>query len=549
MDYSPDRRYLVSGSNDGTVRIWDVESNTLMQTLKGHKGWVRSVDYSPDGRYLVSSSSDQTVRIWNVEKNIQMQTLKGHEGGVLSVEYSPDSKYLVSGGSDQTVRIWDVESATLVQALKGHKGVVRSVKYSPDGEYVASSSEDKTVRIWDVESATVVRILKGHEGWVWSVDYSPDGKYIVSGSEDKTVRIWDVESATLVQILEGHKDAVRSVGYSSNGEYIASGSNDGTVRIWDVESATLVQILEGHEGWVRSVDYSPDGKYLVSGGSDETVRIWDLENEILVQTLKEHEGGVRSVKYSPNGKYLVSGSEDKTVRLWLGSDWQDWLALGCDRLRLHSVFVSPQADREATETCLKYGGWSDPEKAEFIARQGLAMAVEKVDLEGAKAKFKQAYKIDPANVNLAELETEANQLAAQTVIERGTNSVEQGNVTEALSLYKQAQKLDPNLEIDARSWNQLCKYGSIYRHAEQVLFACEKAVELAPNDGGYLDSRGLARALTGDRKGASEDFQAYVHSPRKAPSAKSKRQQWIETLKKGENPFTDEVLEDLKNEY
>ena len=274
------------------------------------------------------------------------------------------------------------------------------------------------------------------------------------------------------------------------------------------------------------------------------MRLWDVESEKLLHSFEGHKGWVYSVGYSPDGQYLVSGSRDKTVRVWLGSNGQDWLAVGCDRVRLNPVFVSTQADRGATDACLKYGGWSDPEKAEFIARQGLAIAVEKVDLEEAKAKLKQAYKIDPVNVNLAELETEANQLAAQTAIK-------QGNVTEALSLYKQVQKLDPNLEINARSWNQLCKFGSIYRHAEQVLFACEQAVELAPSERSkawYLDSRGLARALTGDRQGASEDFQAFVDSPRKAERDKRKRRQWIEALKKGEDPFTNEVLEDLKDE-
>ena len=405
------------------------------------------------------------------------------------------------------------------------------------------------MRVWDLESQQLLHTFEEHEGSVDSVGYSPDGKYLVSGSSDKTVRVWDLESQQLLHNFEGHKGRVNSVGYSPDGKYLVSGSLDGTVRQWDLESQKLLHTFEGHEGEVNSVGYSPDGKYLVSGSADRTVRLWSAESQKLLHTFEGHEGEVNSVGYSPDGKYLVSGSLDGTVRLWLGSNWQEWLAVGCDRLRLHPVFVSTQTDIEATTTCMEYGGWSKPEKAEFLVRQGLNIAEEKGDAKQAKGKFQQAYKLDSENVNLAELEAEANQLAAQTAIERGRNRVKQGKVTEALSLYKQAQKIDPDLEIDAESWNTLCRFGSIYRQAEQVLFACEKAIELAPREqrkASYLDSRGLARALTGNTQGAIEDFQAYVDSPRIRERYKRKPQQWIDALKKGEDPFTDEVLEELK---
>jgi tetratricopeptide (TPR) repeat protein len=154
---------------------------------------------------------------------------------------------------------------------------------------------------------------------------------------------------------------------------------------------------------------------------------------------------------------------------------------------------------------------------------------------------------------LAELEAEANRLfqtAVSNLIEEGNNEAYQGNIPQALSLFDKAQKLNSDVKINANSWNSLCRNGSIYGYADKVLNACEKAVELALDEDKvlYIDSRGLARALTGNTQGAIADFQFYVDSPNADDSDKTQRQEWIKALKQGENPFTDRVLEELKNQ-
>ncbi len=117
---------------------------------------------------------------------------------------------------------------------------------------------------------------------------------------------------------------------------------------------------------------------------------------------------------------------------------------------------------------------------------------------------------------------------------------------EAIALYKEAQKLDPTLEISADSWNALCWDGSLHGNAAEVIFACEKAVALAPEDGGIRDSRGLARALTGDTQGAIEDFQEFIEWT-KNERKKAQRQRWIDALRADKNPFTEEEIKSLLN--
>jgi hypothetical protein len=160
------------------------------------------------------------------------------------------------------------------------------------------------------------------------------------------------------------------------GNTIASAGEDGTVQLWNLSGKPIGQPFKGHEKDVKSVAFSPDGQLILSGSDDGTVRLWDRSGKAIGQP-KNHGGWVGSVAFSPDGKTIISGGSDG-VRVWQGGTWRDWLAVGCDRLRLHPVFTSPAEDateqekiirQEAIQTCLDYGGWSSQQKAEFFARQ------------------------------------------------------------------------------------------------------------------------------------------------------------------------------------
>ena len=176
-------------------RVLDAESWPLLATLKGHEGEVYSVGFSPDGARLVSGSHDGTLRLWDAASGAPLATLTGHKGLVSSVGFSPDGARLVSGGDDRTVRLWDAASGALRATLKGHRGWVRSVGFSPDGtRLVSGGRSDGRLRLWDAASGALLATLTGHEGWVFSVGFSPDGARLVSGSWDCTVRLWDAAS-------------------------------------------------------------------------------------------------------------------------------------------------------------------------------------------------------------------------------------------------------------------------------------------------------------------------------------------------------------------
>ena len=116
------------------------------------------------------------------------------------------------------------------------------------------------------------------------------------------------------------------------------------------------QPFQGHESTVYSVAFSPDGQYIISGSDDKTGRLWDLQGNPIAQPFREHTDEVNAVAFSPDGQYIVSGSWDQTVRLWRGGTLETWLQIACNRLRGHSVLVTPETDRAqvASQTCQKY---------------------------------------------------------------------------------------------------------------------------------------------------------------------------------------------------
>ena len=166
-------------------------------TLQGHTGSVESIAFSPDGRYIASGSADKTVRVWNAQTGAQMgKPLQGHTDWVCSVAFSSDGKHIVSGSGDHTICVWDVHTGTQVgKPLQGHTNAVRSAAFSLDGRHIVSGSWDQTIRVWDAQTgAQVAYPFQEHTNSVNSVPFSPDGRHIASGSDGETIQVWNEQA-------------------------------------------------------------------------------------------------------------------------------------------------------------------------------------------------------------------------------------------------------------------------------------------------------------------------------------------------------------------
>ncbi|ETO10520.1 G-protein beta WD-40 repeats containing protein [Reticulomyxa filosa] len=286
-----------------------------------------SIDYSTfeDGKFLCSGSDDNTIRVWDVETSKQIGLFNGHSSEINCVKFSPyhyyknNSNVICSSSIDTTIRFWDVKCKHQLQIFYTHINWATGIEFSAfnGGRYLCSGSRDRTIHLCDVETSEALHVFNGHDECVWCVDISPlqsngngdnnkcngigviggNGYTICSGSWDKTVRIWDIETTKQLIVFRGHEDIVRRVKYGSNelGNTILSTSNDKSVRLWDIRSGQQIQVFNGHKNGVNAVEYSPfvvnnieigsSSNVICSGSWDNTIRFWDIrsnKNELYI---------------------------------------------------------------------------------------------------------------------------------------------------------------------------------------------------------------------------------------------------------------------------
>ena len=287
--FSPDGRLLASGSaDDGTIRLWDVETgqNTATFPVKPETGSsMLCVAFSPDGAKLAVGSG-AGLKLLEVSTGEHIYTLQHIDIGelefpayIFSVAFSPDGTKLASASWDG-VKLWDVETGQNLATLRGHTRTVESVAFSPDGLTCAANSVGG-IQMWEVATRRTLITFGGPPNFVTSFAYSPDGMRLATGTADArnaehAVKLWDAETGDNITTLQGHTDLVTTIAYSRDGALLASGSKDKTVKVWSVETGKNIATLQGHEKRVFSIAFSSDSTKLASGSEDTSARLWDI---------------------------------------------------------------------------------------------------------------------------------------------------------------------------------------------------------------------------------------------------------------------------------
>lgn len=277
--FAADNRSFISGSDDKTIKLWQVSNGRAVRTFKGHNGAVTSVMFMPDGEHIISTSeADKTLKIWNISSGTELDSIK--TGRITSTTMFPDASHILFGQFDGIISLWNPLEQKEMCQFKRHKGAIYSIAFSDIYNMVISASKDKTIKLWSLPSCTEIATLEQHSKSINSVKLSPDNKYIISGSEDKTLILWEIYSRKAIKSFK-HNSIINSVAFAPNGQHVISaggnylkGEKDFSIKLWNIESGTQVTTFQAHTKDVNSVTFSSDGNYILSASSDKSLKLW-----------------------------------------------------------------------------------------------------------------------------------------------------------------------------------------------------------------------------------------------------------------------------------
>jgi len=281
---------LLSGKSNGEILVTKEATGAIIFKLNNNGKSVECIDVSHDGKRAVTGSGDGSIRIWDLQKGKCISVMTD-ERSVYCVAISKNGKTVVSGGFGYSASIWRDGHRT--HLLSGHTHSLRSVAIY-NNDIIATGSSDKTIRLWSASTGAPLKVLKGTENFFEHVSYWTNDYFDVEVGED--------EELPVEQDVNGD---ILACCFSPCGNYLASGSADSTVRIWDVKSGDLLQVLKGHASIVYSVCYSSNGRYIVSGGEDATLRIWDTVSGQNVKTFNNEKHTVYSCVFVKDDKEIM----------------------------------------------------------------------------------------------------------------------------------------------------------------------------------------------------------------------------------------------------
>uniref|UniRef100_A0A182KFQ3 Small-subunit processome Utp12 domain-containing protein n=1 Tax=Anopheles christyi TaxID=43041 RepID=A0A182KFQ3_9DIPT len=294
-------------SSLGQLLVWEWQSEQYIMKQQEHSQGMNCLAYAPDGHQLVTGGQDGKVKLWNVTSGFCVVTFSEHTSAVMAVEFSRNKKFLVSASLDGTVRAYDVTRYRNFRTFTSPEPVqFASVAVDFSGELVAAGGQDSfEIYLWSMKLGRLLEVLSGHEGPVVSLAFSPvaSASAMVSGSWDQTLRIWDcLESSGVHETVQVGSDVV-CVAFKPNGEEVAISTLNGNITVFHVKTAAQLASIEGRndmEGSISQTDltmakknllgrafmsicYSADGECLLAGGKSKYVCIYNVKEAILLK--------------------------------------------------------------------------------------------------------------------------------------------------------------------------------------------------------------------------------------------------------------------------
>jgi WD40 repeat protein len=311
--------HIATAQNE--VHVWDPGNGSILRTLRGHStSATSSVAFSPDQRFVLSGGNEKSTRLWNRATGELIRTFDGQAAGTATAAFSPDGSRVLTtiGFPHKAARIWRTETGELEREFLGHTDWLTAGAFSRDGTRIVTGGDDRTARLWDVETGALLRTFTGHLSGIRSVAISPDGTLVAGGgtSFDPSVRLWNAASGQSTCQLEANAGTVTALSFSPAGSELLVAWEDGLIRLFAIDSGDIVREIIVPSAFLNAAVLSPDGNHILTGESFPffAARLWETATGSLQRTFLGHTWSVNAVAFSSNGQWLLTGGDN--IRLW-----------------------------------------------------------------------------------------------------------------------------------------------------------------------------------------------------------------------------------------
>jgi WD40 repeat protein len=322
---TPDGSTVVTGTRDGTVRLWDTRTREPIATLTGPTEGIEEAAVDPDGRWLVAAGADGLWR-WDLDSDTTQGELVDRPTGALwSVAFSADGARIATAAEDGVITIystssWEPDGEPLRASID-----FLSVAFTLDGRQVLAGTGDGRVVVWDLADRALVGSPIAAHGTndVWEIVMDPSGQRVATASSDGTARVWSLASGALVATpfvnAQGDRtlDAVAGLVWSQDGGSLFAGGNDGRVHEWELTKQSEVDSSAiGHDDRVIDASASADRTVLATLGRDQDVRLWDTaDREPIVTSLDQLDVPLYGVALSDDSAHIAVGDDRGVVHV------------------------------------------------------------------------------------------------------------------------------------------------------------------------------------------------------------------------------------------